>query len=142
MADLLPGSPKSLLSAALRQRLLDDDGKLALEIVERWIADARKGDSRAREQLLDRLEGKVEQSINATVTSRYVIEEVGIPYVDAPHTLTLAASDNTHYVALCAGEIAPAAMKAERESGAGGADPDSGILRGDPIPLLAPAPAQ
>ena len=104
MADLLPGSTKSLLSAALRKRLLSDDGALAIQIVERWIADAVKGDNRAREQLLDRLEGKVEQQINATVTSRYVIEEIGIAYVDATHTLTLSSSDNIPYVALCAGE--------------------------------------
>lgn len=71
------------ISARTRE-LLRQDERLIDRIAQRWIKDTIKGDNRAREQLLDRLEGKVEQAIRATLETRYVIEEVGTPYVDAP----------------------------------------------------------
>lgn len=133
MAEYLPGSPKYEARARLREQLLANDCALLIQVVDRWIQDAIKGDNRAREQLLDRLEGKVEQRIDATVTSRYIIEEVGIPYVDAPQRVMDLASDNTHYVALCAGE-ADGLEDFKRESDTPGADPDAGTPAEGPHP--------
>ena len=146
MVEYLPGSPKFEARTRLREQLLANDCALLIQVVDRWIADAIKGDNRAREQLLDRLEGKVEQSISATVTSRYVIEEIGIPYVDAPHRVVTVGSDNTHYVALCAGETdaldGGIGDGRERESDDRPTDPDSGIVAAtEGAPSRFPLPA-
>ena len=120
------GSKAGIISAKARAKLQADEAAID-KIVARWIRDAQRGDNRAREQLLDRLEGKVEQSIHATVESRYVIEEAGCAYVDAAPTLTVTASDNMHYVSGCTDESGRAPMEGEPKSGGGGADPDGGI---------------
>jgi hypothetical protein len=157
------------------------DDRILDKIAKRWLRDAARGDNRAREQLLDRLEGKVEQKIDATITSRYVIEEVGVEHVDieasscdvtlavsAPASLpehasaaiasetarnasscdtqpiagamvTSPASDNTPYVAECAGEsgVAPAGgvdQKAEEVRGI--------RMSGGPTDTAAPGPSE
>ena len=120
------GTKGGIISAKARAKLAASDIDVD-KIVARWIRDAQRGDNRAREQLLDRLEGKVEQSIHATVESRYVIEEAGCAYVDAGPTLTVAASDNIHYDAQCADGSRVAPMELEPKSETGGADPVPGV---------------
>lgn len=74
------GQQGGIISGRVRELMRNDD-RLIEKIANRWLRDAARGDNRAREQLLDRLEGKVEQAIRAEITSRYVIEEIGIERV-------------------------------------------------------------
>lgn len=111
------GSKGGIISGAARRKLASEP-KLVERIVNRWIGDTAKGDNRAREQLLERMEGKVELNINQTIESRYVIEERGVPYVDIAAAPIPAAnigtgaieqgknatSDNTRYDAHSANE--------------------------------------
>lgn len=79
-----PRQSKGGTISARTRELLRQDERILDRIAKRWLRDCERGDNRAREQLLDRLEGKVEQSIKAEITSRYVIEEAGTDYVDIP----------------------------------------------------------
>lgn len=107
------GTQAGIISAKARAKLAADDREID-KIVARWIRDAQRGDNRAREQLLDRIEGKVEQQIRATVESRYIIEEAGILTVPdiniGTPTLEIAApstSDNPCSDAHSASETKP-----------------------------------
>jgi hypothetical protein len=77
-----PRQSKGGTISARTRELLRQDERILDKIAKRWLRDCERGDNRAREQLLDRLEGKVEQSIKAELTTRYVIEEVGFDSVD------------------------------------------------------------
>jgi|SRR6185295_7832167 len=147
------GHRGGIVSAALRAALVKNAHRID-NIVDKWITDAENGDNRARDQLLDRLEGKVEQAIHATIESRYVIEEIGVPFVEshsqpagsrvldmtqlpAEQALTSSASDNIHSVSL--GDTG--VLKAE--NGGPGSDPDAVTpphSTGGPTP--APAPGE
>lgn len=70
--------------AARTREILNADDKLFDRIVRRWLKSCSNGDNRALAMLLDRIDGPVEQRVSATIESRYVIEEVGVPYVDVP----------------------------------------------------------
>lgn len=134
------------LSARTRE-LIAEDNRLLDRLAKRWIASMLKGDNRAREQYLDRSEGKVEQSIHATLETRYTIEEVGTPYVLVPEQVTSTASDNIHSVALSADASAVAPVQVESvKSDPPRADPDAVIPpptdeapQGGPMPQKIPA---
>lgn len=57
------GRRKGPSLSALAARLLDKDPELAMQIVRKWLGQAKGGDARALKELLDRTEGKVPERI-------------------------------------------------------------------------------